>query len=361
MKTKLILFRILALIALAACTASLLDYILPSPAFCGFKAGCDEVTHSAYGSLLGIPLSAWGLAPFGIFYAATLFPTGWIAKLLGPAAIVAALCGLGLILLQVLVIKQLCPTCLIVDAAALLLAAVELGLTEGTAELPRPRRWLWGTPAAAALTGPLLWPLVRPVPPVPPQVQAYWQPGKITVVEVTDFQCPYCRETHPALAEFLKQHGDELHYVRLVQPLEHHAQAQHAARAYYFFTQAVGASVATGNPGPAMTYLEYVVMETKRQLLANANAEMRRMVHDLERMLIGALNDSIRSGRPVQFYFHGAEVQVGVATYNHWKKISGNYPKVDRGRISWDHLERTIPLPNTHQPYVRLRVAAGYR
>lgn len=232
MKTKLILFRILALIALAACCASLLDYLLPSPAFCGFKAGCDEVTHSAYGSLLGIPLSAWGLAAFGIFYAATLFPTGWIVKLLGPAAIVAGLCGLGLILLQVLVIKQLCPTCLIVDAAALVLAAVELGLTARTAELPRPRRWLWGTLAAVALAGPLLWPLVRPIPPVPPQVQAYWQPGKITVVEVTDFQCPYCRQTHPALAEFLKQHGDQLHFVRLVQPLEHHAQAQHAARAY---------------------------------------------------------------------------------------------------------------------------------
>lgn len=78
----------------------------------------------------------------------------------------------------------------------------------------------------------MFWPLIQPVPPVPEQVKAYWQPGTITVVEVTDFECPYCRETHTVLADFLEEYGDRLTFVRLVQPMEQHANARHAARAH---------------------------------------------------------------------------------------------------------------------------------
>ncbi|MBL7037990.1 MAG: thioredoxin domain-containing protein [Pirellulaceae bacterium] len=235
MKLKLVAFRLITLIALAACCASLLDHLLPSPAFCGFKAGCDEVVNSAFGSLLGIPLSAWGLMAFGVFYVLTLFPGTLAAKLVGPAAIIAGLGGLALVLIQAFLLKQFCPLCLITDAAALLLAAVELGVSpakQAPAKPFRPRRWLWAGAAIIAVGGPVLWPLIQPIPPVPEQVKAYWQAGKITVVEVTDFECPYCRKTHPALAEFLEQHDDRLAFVRLVQPMEKHANALHAARAY---------------------------------------------------------------------------------------------------------------------------------
>ena len=52
-----------------------------------------------------------------------------------PAAITAGLCGLGLIAIQVFLIRQLCPLCLITDAAALLLAAVELGIAPGSRQV----------------------------------------------------------------------------------------------------------------------------------------------------------------------------------------------------------------------------------
>ena len=235
MKLKLVLFRLVTLIALAACCASFLDYILPSPAFCGFKAGCEAVTHSAFGRLLGVPLPVWGLLAFGGFYLLALFPNRPIAKLLGPAAILAGLAGLGLVLLQVFVIKQLCPLCLITDAAAILLMAVEIGFAppkEGRAEVPLPRRWLWTGALILAMGAPLLWPVIKPIPPVPEQVQAYWTADKITVVEVTDFECPHCRQTHAPLREFLERHADRIRFVRLVKPMDQHANAKSAARAY---------------------------------------------------------------------------------------------------------------------------------
>lgn len=53
--------------------AMAVDYLLPIPAFCGFRAGCDEVTQSAYGSPLGIPLPFVGLLSFGGFFVVTVF------------------------------------------------------------------------------------------------------------------------------------------------------------------------------------------------------------------------------------------------------------------------------------------------
>jgi uncharacterized membrane protein len=266
MKIKLAAFRLLALVAMGVRTAMVLDYVLPSPAFCGFKAGCEEVTHSAYGRLLGIPLPLWGLAAFGAFYCLTLFPTGRVGKLIGPAAILAGAGGLSFILLQVLVIRRVCPLCMVIDASALFITATELiaapatvaaqgwhalRLCEGrgcpVAEptpcpsktlgvppcaLSQRGRVLWGAAALVALGAAPLWTAIKPARPVPEVVQSLWTPDKITVVEVMDFDCPYCRETHAALDELLSERKDRVRRVRFVLPLRAHKNARPAARAY---------------------------------------------------------------------------------------------------------------------------------
>ena len=103
---------------------------------------------------------------------------------------------------------------------------------DGLAEVPQPRRWLWTGAVILAMGGPLLWPVIKPIPPVPEQVQAYWTADTITVVEVTDFECPHCRQTHAPLAEFLDRHARRIRFVRLVKPMDQHANAKSAARAY---------------------------------------------------------------------------------------------------------------------------------
>ena len=234
MKIKLAVFRLLALVAMGVCMAMLLDYILPSPAFCGFKAGCEEVTHSAYGRPLGVPLPLWGLGAFGAFYSLTLFPAGRLGKLIGPAAVLAGAGGLSFILLQLLVIRRVCPLCMVIDASALFIAACELiaaPKTVAVALSPR-RRAVWGAAAVVALGIAPLWTVIKPARPVPEMVQSFWTADKITVVEVIDFDCPYCRQTHAALDQLLSDRRDRVQRVRFVLPLRAHANARPAARAY---------------------------------------------------------------------------------------------------------------------------------
>ena len=69
-----------------------------------------------------------------------------------------------------------------------------------------------------------------------------------------------------------------------------------------------------------------------------------------------ALDQAIKTGRVTQFTVQGFDLKVGMATYNNWKKVSGDYPKIDRGSISWDHAEKKVGLWNTHQPYVAFRL-----
>jgi uncharacterized membrane protein/predicted DsbA family dithiol-disulfide isomerase len=220
--------------AMGVCTAMLVDYILPSPAFCGFKAGCEEVTNSAFGRPLGVPLPLWGLAAFGAFYGLTLFPAGRLGKLIGPAAILAGVGGLSFILLQLLVIRRVCPLCMVIDASALFITATELLAAPQTiaAALSARCKIAWAVAAAVAMSAAPVWAVVKPVRPVPEMVQSFWTEGKITVVEVIDFDCPYCRMTHEALDELLASRKEAVQRTRFVLPLRAHKNARPAARAY---------------------------------------------------------------------------------------------------------------------------------
>ncbi len=234
---KTIVFRITTLTALTACCMSLLDDVLPSPVFCGFGAGCDETIHSPYGRLLGIPLPVVGLLAFGTFYCLTFLSDFSIGRLLGVAAVIACISGMALILIQVLAIDQLCPLCLVIDVAAVILGGVQVCIRtrqEQPARLPAPSRWLWGMAGVLAVGSPLVWSLAKPMPPVPEHVKAHWVSGRITVVEVTDFACPYCRENHVALNEAIRRSDVRTKSILLIMPCNQSPSSCRAARAYYY-------------------------------------------------------------------------------------------------------------------------------
>src|ERR1700757_1765031 len=119
-------FRTFAIVAIVFASTLVADALSKAPIFCSFGSGCDVVTSSRYGQVLGVPLSAAGLVAFGIFFSLTLFPQT-MERLVGPLALVAGLCGILLAGVQFLILHQLCRLCLVVDGSAVMLAAIEIG------------------------------------------------------------------------------------------------------------------------------------------------------------------------------------------------------------------------------------------
>jgi uncharacterized membrane protein len=229
MRTLILLALSLTILAISG--AMLTDYLSPAPAFCGFRAGCDAVIFSAYGSVAGVPLPVLGIIGFGLFFLLSIFPDRRAFWLTAPLAALAGGCGLALILVQVLVVRRACSLCMLIDLLAIALAAVRLygGKTATFSSPSGTRRAGWLALAVLAVSAPPLLALLKPEPHAPDEVKAHWIPGKITVVEVMDFECLYCRDAEPVLRGFVRKHGDAIHFVRLVAP---GVQYRAAARAY---------------------------------------------------------------------------------------------------------------------------------
>jgi protein-disulfide isomerase len=96
-------------------------------------------------------------------------------------------------------------------------------------------RRAWASAALVVVALPVAWSYLQGGPAartVPAEVASLWVPGKINVVEMADFQCPFCREAHPRLKEALAPYEGRVHLVRLNMPLAMHPDARSAARAY---------------------------------------------------------------------------------------------------------------------------------
>ncbi len=55
--------------------------------------------------------------------------------------------------------------------------------------------------------------------------------ARVTIVEFSDFQCPYCKRVQPTLKQILSKYGDQVSLVFKDLPLSIHSQAQPAAQA----------------------------------------------------------------------------------------------------------------------------------
>jgi uncharacterized membrane protein/protein-disulfide isomerase len=230
--------RLLALTALTVSAALLVDRFRPGHGLCRFESACAEVASSWVGQALSMPLPLLGVLTFATLLGLSLFPsprTGWLRRALG---LVAGVSGLVLILLQLAVIRRVCPYCLVVDVAAVLIAILEVGRWQDGPQPAGGGKLLWLTATAAALgAGVLLgsvgiFGVAAEPAPVPPEVSALWVPGKINVVEVADFQCPHCRKMHTVLSLFLDEEGDRVHCVRVAAPMPAHPQGRPASRAF---------------------------------------------------------------------------------------------------------------------------------
>ncbi|MBN2192793.1 MAG: thioredoxin domain-containing protein [Polyangiaceae bacterium] len=243
----LLLLRLSVLVALVASSALLFDYLGGDAAYCG-TVGCLRVRR--YGFVGGrIPVPGIGIVAFLVLYALTLARRlPGVARLGNTVAIAGAIIGGLLLLHQGMVVGAFCTWCAVTDVAALVAGGAAGGLLvlerarEGrmvpVAAAMRPeapedplRPGAWVVLGLFAVALPLIWPLVRLEPPVPGAIRAYYLPGKINVIELSDFECGPCRTLHPRLTLLLKEYGDRAHHVRLHAPLEGHAHSFEAATA----------------------------------------------------------------------------------------------------------------------------------
>jgi predicted DsbA family dithiol-disulfide isomerase/uncharacterized membrane protein len=243
------LLRASALVALATSVALAVDYSGPAAAYCA-QQGCKAVRR--YASVGGFNPMPWmGIAAYGTLFVLSLpASAGLRLRLLVPLAILGGLLGTSLLASQPLLIQAWCPPCLVVDTAAILAAVSAYGFARAARSVDGPepaatraqlrhavatqefvRRWAWLTLLSLSVAAPLLWPIVRPQPNLPPGIRALGDPDKVTVVEFSDFECPFCRELHPRLVDLLAPFGDRVRYVELNAPLVSHPHAQDAAHA----------------------------------------------------------------------------------------------------------------------------------
>jgi uncharacterized membrane protein/predicted DsbA family dithiol-disulfide isomerase len=230
MRFRLLFIRLLSLFALAVCSGQLADQLTHAGAFCDFGGSCEQVTSSVYGKPLGIPLPVFGLVGFGLVFAFTLVPKQWAIRLVKVLSLVGGAIGIGLLMIQLAVLQKICTLCVLVDSTSLIIATIALiGLPDPVAfSRFRLLGWILALPLPVLI--PIGWTAAMMPDSAPDEVKAHWVVGEITIVEVSDFECPHCRKADGVLREILKNH--KVHLVRLVAPMPTHENGKPAARAY---------------------------------------------------------------------------------------------------------------------------------
>lgn len=230
-------------LAICASTALVIDYRnAGDPAFCGVQSGCYAVRASAYSHLFGIPLPNLALPAFAILLGLSIYATTAAQhRLVAVAAGAASILAIGLIAVQAFFVGAFCPWCIVVDSSAVVAGLASIAIWFWVKDQDRRAAQVsvegraaaaWAVVGALAIGLPMLWARYPAIPAAPAEIVAQQQPGKVTIISYTDFECPFCRKLHPILDALRAQHGDKIHFVRKMKPLLSHAGALPAAKAW---------------------------------------------------------------------------------------------------------------------------------
>ncbi len=242
-----LVLRVAALGALAFSGAVIAGYYFQGGAtFCEPGGGCEDVRNWAFAPSqrigdfpLGMLLPLLGLTGFTALFAGSLVEQVRTARITAVLAILGALVSIALLVVQASTINSWCWLCVGVDSLGIVagIAGVAILVTskgrkgsEGSTSMRSP--W-WAAWVLATFT-PIAWSFTLPDADIPPVIRDLYEPGKLNVVEVVDFECPYCRAMHPVLTSVLDDvEGREVNLVRIMLPLPFHTNARGAARAYF--------------------------------------------------------------------------------------------------------------------------------
>jgi uncharacterized membrane protein/predicted DsbA family dithiol-disulfide isomerase len=209
--------------------ASAIDYFGEQPAFCA-DSGCATVRASPWAHPLGVPMPVVGIAYFAAMLALAFATAPRLRRRL---ATVGGAAAAGLIAVQAFAIGAWCKLCMIADPAAIALAILTLA---GAGPLRRSWRALAVVPGVAAIVLALAWWTRAPELALPVGTPAFvareQHPGEITIVELVDFECPFCRDLQTQLVAALPGAPAPVRVVRKMVPLPRHPHAMPAAIAW---------------------------------------------------------------------------------------------------------------------------------
>ena len=110
----------------------------------------------------------------------------------------------------------------------------------------------------------------------------------ITIVEYTDFECPYCRQEHPVIVELFKKYGDAVRLVVKDMPMPFHPRAMPAARMFE--------AVAMQDPSKAPGFYD-AMYDHQDRLIAEGDRYLEETVRslglDLNRARRDAASDAV--------------------------------------------------------------------
>jgi protein-disulfide isomerase len=113
-----------------------------------------------------------------------------------------------------------------------------------------------------------------PVPPVSKDDHVRGNPkAKVTIIEYSDFECPFCKRHHPTMKAVAAKYGNDVNWVYRHFPLSFHQNAQKEAEAsecvadlggndaFWKFTDAIYERTAAGGTGIALDQLGPIAKE----------------------------------------------------------------------------------------------------
>lgn len=123
---------------------------------------------------------------------------------------------------------------------------------------------------------------------------------KLTIVEFSEFQCPYCARIAPIMHELMQKHGNEIKFVFKHFPLSFHANAPAAA----------AASMAAQNQGKFWEF-RYALAEHNKDLSPETfEAVAKQIGLDMTKFKKEMLLDSAKQARINEDFQLGAKVGV---------------------------------------------------
>jgi len=231
----LVLIRLLALVALAFSISTAVEYYANPGTFCSATGDCARVRFMA--RELGALLPAIGTMAFTTVFVLSVMKGKVVARVTAGCAIVGALGAAYLVYLQS-TWGAWCWLCLVIDSSTLAMGACGVWLL---ATMPDDADALgpgfmtyWWAPYWLAVFGPITFGTTFIDAAVPDEVaDLYDADAEVNIVELADFECPFCRAMHPNLRAAIEQTDAEVNLVRVVVPLSFHAHARPAAAAYF--------------------------------------------------------------------------------------------------------------------------------